>query len=102
MPFGLEFVLVLAALSLVAFVACALPMLFQVRRRVMHSLILAENTKGRVDQLLDECRRSARRVGDLAARAEAWAPPRIGVLALLKTFFTRTPREHSRKETRYV
>ena len=95
MPFGLEFVLVLAALAVVAFVACVLPMLFQVRRRVMRSLLLAEHTSGRVDQL-------ARRVGDLAARAETWAPPRVGVLTFLKTLLTRPSREHSRKETRYV
>ena len=94
MPFGLEFVLVLAALSIVVFVACVLPMVFQVRRRVMRSLLLAEHTKGRVDQLLDECRR--------AARAVAIAPPRVGVLTFLQTLFSRTAREHSRKETRYV
>jgi hypothetical protein len=68
MPFGLEFVLVLAALSFVALVACVVPIAFEMRRHVMRSSVLAEEVKGRVDLLLDECRRTARNVGDLAAR----------------------------------
>jgi len=32
MPFGLEFVLVLAALAVVVFVACALPLIFRLLR----------------------------------------------------------------------
>ncbi|HZN55840.1 MAG TPA: hypothetical protein VFB67_11030 [Candidatus Polarisedimenticolaceae bacterium] len=102
MPFGLEFALILAALAIVVFVACALPVMFQLRRRMLRSLLLAEHTKGRVDLLLDECRRSARRVGDFADRAGAWKPYRAGVFTFLKSLLTRPSRDHSRKETRYV
>ena len=38
MPFGLELVLVFAALAIVAFVALALPMIFQIWRNLRQSI----------------------------------------------------------------
>lgn len=46
MPFGLELVLVLAALAVVVFVACALPLIFQMWRR--HEEFLNRSMNGRL------------------------------------------------------
>lgn len=45
MPFGLELVLVFAALAVVAFVACALPLIFQIWRN--HKQFLSRSINGR-------------------------------------------------------
>ncbi len=74
LPFGLEFALVLAALSFVALVACVVPIAFEIRRRVMRAARLVEEMRRRADLLLDDCRRTVRNVGDLAAITTTGGP----------------------------
>jgi hypothetical protein len=75
LPFGLEFVLVLAALSFVALIACVMPIAFEMRRQLMKSSRMAEKMRGRIDSLFDECQRAVRKIGDLASRTTTAKTP---------------------------
>jgi hypothetical protein len=82
-PFGLEFVLIFAALTFVVLVVCVVPVVFEIRRHVLRSAAWAEAMKWRADRLLDECRRTARVVGDSAARMSVVPSSR----SMFTTFF---------------
>jgi hypothetical protein len=88
-PFGLEFALILAALTFVILIACVLPIAFEMRRQIMRSAVLAEEMRDRIDSLLDECRRAARNVGELAARTNNARFYRPGATTFFKALLHR-------------
>jgi hypothetical protein len=79
-PFGLEFVLVFAALTFVALVACAVPIAFQIWRRTSRATLVSDEANGRVDVLLPERERPS-------------------LPGALMAGIDRYLRDHSRKET---
>ena len=87
-PFGLEFALILAALAFVVFVACVVPIAFEMRRQMMRPSWIAEMNR-RADLRLDEGRRNVRHAGDLAARTNRVKSSRTDMTTFFKALLDR-------------